>query len=125
MGNNDIEKIKADSFFEKLPELQHLDLRRNKISRIEAGAFKSAHKLTELLLSDNKLREVHNKMFIGLANIKTLWVYWKKFYEFISELKITIRKFNQWQFCYRNLTGNAITCVMTESFDNLPHLRNM
>lgn len=72
MGNNEIEKIKADSLFEKLPELQHLDLRRNKITRIEASAFKGAHQLTELLLSDNKLREVHDKMFTGLVNLKTL-----------------------------------------------------
>lgn len=72
LGNNDLEKIKAENLFDKLPELQHLDLRRNKITRIEAGAFKGAHKLTELLLSDNKLREVHNKMFTGLVNVKTL-----------------------------------------------------
>ncbi|KAK0167887.1 hypothetical protein PV327_001742, partial [Microctonus hyperodae] len=96
LGNNDIEKIKAENLFEKLPELQHLDLRRNKITRIEATAFKGAHKLTELLLSDNKLREVHNKMFNGLVNLKTL-----------------------------NLTANAITCVMPGSFEGLVHLRNI
>ncbi|KAK0077767.1 hypothetical protein PV325_003479, partial [Microctonus aethiopoides] len=96
LGNNDIEKIKAENLFEKLPELQHLDLRRNKITRIEATAFKGAHKLTELLLSDNKLREVHNKMFNGLVNLKTL-----------------------------NLTANAITCVMPGSFEGLAHLRNI
>lgn len=26
------------------------------------------------LLSENRLREVHNKMFTGLTNLKTLWV---------------------------------------------------
>ncbi|XP_044585787.1 protein slit isoform X1 [Cotesia glomerata] len=96
LGNNEIEKIKADSLFEKLPELQHLDLRRNKITRIEASAFKGAHQLTELLLSDNKLREVHDKMFTGLVNLKTL-----------------------------NLSGNAITCVMPSSFEGLAHIREI
>ncbi|CAD1473846.1 unnamed protein product, partial [Heterotrigona itama] len=48
LANNELDKIKADGLFEKLPELQHLDLRKNKISRIEASAFSGAHKLTDL-----------------------------------------------------------------------------
>lgn len=48
LANNELDKIKADSLFEKLPELQHLDLRKNKISRVEASAFQGAHKLTDL-----------------------------------------------------------------------------
>ena len=51
LGNNQLDKIKADNLFEKLPELQHLDLRRNRISRIEASAFKGAHNLTELCVN--------------------------------------------------------------------------
>ncbi|KAK2586210.1 hypothetical protein KPH14_001469 [Odynerus spinipes] len=94
LGNNELDKIKADGLFQKLPELQHLDLRKNKISRIEASAFQGAHKLTDLLLSDNRLREVHNKMFTGLTNLKSL-----------------------------NLHGNAITCVMPGAFDGLAHIR--
>uniref|UniRef100_A0ABD2X9L2 Protein slit n=1 Tax=Trichogramma kaykai TaxID=54128 RepID=A0ABD2X9L2_9HYME len=96
LRNNAIEKIKAEGLFEKLPELQHLDLRGNKISRIEGGAFEGARKLTELLLSDNKLREVHTKMFNGLTSLKSL-----------------------------NLHGNAITCMMQGSFDNLPQLQTI
>ncbi|XP_043587726.1 protein slit isoform X1 [Bombus pyrosoma] len=96
LANNELDKIKADGVFEKLPELQHLDLRKNKISRIEASAFSGAHKLTDLLLSENRLREVHNKMFTGLTNLKTL-----------------------------NLHGNAITCVMHGSFDGLTHIRTI
>lgn len=48
LSNNELDKIKADGLFEKLPELQHLDLRKNKISRIEASAFQGAHNLTDL-----------------------------------------------------------------------------
>ncbi|XP_043269107.1 protein slit isoform X1 [Venturia canescens] len=96
LGNNELDKIESHGLFEKLPELQHLDLRRNRITRIEAAAFKGAHKLTELLLSDNKLREVHNKMFTGLTNLKTL-----------------------------NLTGNAITCVMQGAFDGMHHIQTI
>ncbi|RLU25890.1 hypothetical protein DMN91_002052 [Ooceraea biroi] len=94
LNNNELDKIKADGLFEKLPELQHLDLRKNKISRIEASAFQGAHNLTDLLLSENRLREVHNKMFSGLPSLKTL-----------------------------NLHGNSITCVMPGSFDGMPHIR--
>ncbi|XP_015174039.1 PREDICTED: protein slit isoform X3 [Polistes dominula] len=94
LSNNELDKIKADGLFQKLPELQLLDLKKNKISRIEASAFQGAHKLTDLLLSDNRLREVHNKMFTGLTNLKSL-----------------------------NLHGNAITCVMPGAFDGLAHIR--
>ncbi|XP_076624299.1 slit guidance ligand isoform X1 [Colletes latitarsis] len=96
LANNELDKIKADGLFEKLPELQHLDLRKNKISRIEASAFLGAHKLTDLLLTENRLREVHNKMFTGLTNLKTL-----------------------------NLHGNAITCVMQGAFEGLTHIRTI
>ncbi|XP_032672289.1 protein slit isoform X1 [Odontomachus brunneus] len=96
LSNNELDKIKADGLFEKLPELQHLDLRKNKISRIEASAFQGAHNLTDLLLSENRLREVHNKMFSGLSSLKTL-----------------------------NLHGNAITCVMPGSFDGMAHIRTI
>ncbi|GFG30556.1 hypothetical protein Cfor_10839, partial [Coptotermes formosanus] len=51
---------------------------------------------TELLLSENKIREVHNKMFVGLTNLKTLALY-----------------------------DNQITCVMPGSFDFLTSLHSL
>ncbi|XP_051157460.1 protein slit isoform X1 [Leptopilina boulardi] len=96
MRNNELEKIKADGFFEKLPDLQHLDLRKNKITRIEASAFQGAKKISELLLSENKLREIHNKMFTGMSGLKSL-----------------------------NVDSNTITCIMPDAFNGLPHLRSI
>jgi slit 2 len=55
-----------------LPNLVKLDLRRNQITGIEPQAFDGALKIQEMLISENKMTEVHNKMFMGLHNLKTL-----------------------------------------------------
>ncbi|PBC34806.1 Protein slit [Apis cerana cerana] len=66
LANNELDKIKADGLFEKLPELQHLDLRKNKISRIEASSFQGAHKLTDFNMQGNPLScNCHLAWFAG------------------------------------------------------------
>lgn len=47
-------------------------MRRNQITGIEPRAFDGALKIQEMLISENKMSEVHNKMFLGLHNLKTL-----------------------------------------------------
>jgi slit protein 2 len=65
-------RIKSDGLFGRLPNLVKLDLRRNQIAAIEPRAFDGASKIQEMLISENKMTEVHNKMFMGLHNLKTL-----------------------------------------------------
>lgn len=72
LNDNQLGRIKSDGLFGRLPNLVKLDLRRNQITGIEARAFDGAFKIQEMLISENKMTEVHNKMFLGLHNLKTL-----------------------------------------------------
>lgn len=96
LNNNELERIPSDGLFGRLPNLVKLDLHRNFIARIEQNAFEGASKITELLLSGNKISEIHNKMFLGLHALKTLSLY-----------------------------DNMISCVMPGSFDYLMALSNL
>lgn len=96
LHDNDLGKIKSDGLFGRLPNLVKLDLRRNQITGIEKNAFEGAIMVSDLLLSENKLLEIHNKMFFGLHNLKLL-----------------------------SLSNNHITCVMPGSFDHLTSLHTL
>ncbi|KAG8235957.1 hypothetical protein J437_LFUL016428 [Ladona fulva] len=96
LNDNELGRIRADGLFARLPNLQRLDLSRNRVTGIEQGAFQGANRLTELVLAENKIREIHNKMFLGLTNLKSL-----------------------------SLFDNQITCVMPGSFDPLLNLKSL
>lgn len=72
LNDNELGRIKSDGLFGRLPNLVKLDLRRNQITGIEQNAFEGASKIQDLLLSENKVAEIHNKMFLGLHNLKSL-----------------------------------------------------
>jgi slit 2 len=74
LNDNELKRIRSDGLFGRLPNLVKLDLRRNQITGIEANAFEGATKIQELHINENKMTEVHNKMFLGLHNLKTLYV---------------------------------------------------
>lgn len=72
MNDNELGRITSDGLFGRLPHLVKLDLRRNQISGIEANAFEGASHIQDLQLAENKIKEVSNKMFLGLHQLKTL-----------------------------------------------------
>lgn len=72
LNDNELTRIKSDGLFGRLPNLVKLDLRRNQINGIEPNAFEGASKMYEMNLSENKIKEVSNKMFLGLHHIKSL-----------------------------------------------------
>ena len=72
MNDNELGRIKSDGLFGRLPHLVKLDLRRNHITGIEPNAFEGANRIQELVLAENKIREISNKMFLGLHQLKTL-----------------------------------------------------
>lgn len=72
LNDNELGRIKSDGLFGRLPNLVKLDLRRNQITGIEPNAFEGALKIQDLLISENKITEIHNKMFLGLHNLKSL-----------------------------------------------------
>ncbi|XP_066141931.1 protein slit isoform X1 [Euwallacea fornicatus] len=96
LNDNALGRIKSDGLFGRLPNLVKLDLRRNLITGIEENAFEGASKISDLLISENKLMEIHNKMFLGLHSLKVL-----------------------------SLNNNQITCVMPGSFDPLQSLHTL
>lgn len=72
LNDNELGRIKSDGLFGRLSNLVRLDLRRNQITGIEPNAFEGASKIQDLLISENKITEIHNKMFLGLHNLKSL-----------------------------------------------------
>lgn len=72
LNDNQLGRIRSDGLFGRLPDLLKLDLRRNQITGIEPNAFEGASKIQDLLLAENKISEIHNKMFLGLHHLKTL-----------------------------------------------------
>lgn len=72
LNDNELTRVRSDGLFGRLPNLVKLDLRRNQIANIEPNAFEGATKIQELFMSENKIAEVHNKMFLGLHQLKTL-----------------------------------------------------
>ncbi|XP_039440093.1 protein slit isoform X3 [Culex pipiens pallens] len=96
LNDNELNRIRSDGLFGRLPNLVKLDLRRNQISAVEPNAFEGATKIQELFISENKIPEVHNKMFLGLHQLKTLSLY-----------------------------DNLITCVMPGSFEFLSSLTQL
>lgn len=72
LNDNELGRIKSDGLFGRLPHLVKLDLRRNQILGIEPNAFEGASRIQELHLAENKIKEVSNKMFLGLHNLNSL-----------------------------------------------------
>lgn len=72
LNDNELGRIKSDGLFGRLPNLVKLDLRRNQITGIEPNSFEGASRIHELILSENKIAQIHNKMFLGLHDLKLL-----------------------------------------------------
>lgn len=72
LNDNDLLRITSDGLFGRLPHLIKLDLRRNQIISIETNAFEGASRIQDLQLAENKIKEISNKMFLGLHQLKTL-----------------------------------------------------
>ncbi|CAG2115505.1 unnamed protein product, partial [Medioppia subpectinata] len=72
LNDNNIYKIRNTGLFKKLGHLIKLDLRNNEIADIEDGSFVGANVLNDLLITQNKLRQIRPKMFAGLKNMTNL-----------------------------------------------------
>lgn len=51
-----------------------LELKRNQLTGIEPNAFEGASHIQELQFGENKIKQISNKMFLGLHQLKTLYV---------------------------------------------------
>ena len=66
--------IKSDCL-SSLNNLEIINLDTNQIEEIEIVGFKSFKSLRELNLHSNKLKVIHNKMFVDRADIVNLYLY--------------------------------------------------
>lgn len=62
------------------------NLSNNKITDIEEGAFEGANGVNELILTSNRIENVHHKIFKGLDGLKSLYVFW---YLILASIKVT------------------------------------
>ncbi|XP_025093491.1 protein slit-like isoform X1 [Pomacea canaliculata] len=120
LSSNQITRLPADGLFERLPNLQILDLSDNKLHEIEDGAFDGAEKLTDLQLSNNELSQLSSRVFQGLANVKSLMLRGNKItcinnatFSETSKLRLL------------SLYDNQIRCIMQGSFDRLHYLSTL
>lgn len=51
------------------------NLSNNRITDIEEGTFEGASGVNELILTSNKLENIHHHMLKGLGGLRTLWVH--------------------------------------------------
>jgi len=72
LNDNELGRISSDGLFGRLPHLVKLELKRNQLTGIEPNAFEGASHIQELQLGENKIKEISNKMFLGLHQLKTL-----------------------------------------------------
>ncbi|CAI9733149.1 homolog 2 slit-like isoform X1 [Octopus vulgaris] len=94
LADNEIIRIDTTSILRRLPGLEILDLKNNKITHIEDNAFSNLNNLQELILTANKLTKVSAATFKGLTNLRIL-----------------------------NLPFNRIGCVSNDTFNSLTNLR--
>ncbi|XP_033125426.1 slit homolog 2 protein-like isoform X1 [Anneissia japonica] len=120
LNNNEISRIPADGYFSKLPNLQSLDLRTNRISSIEKGAFLGASKLLSLYLTNNKLSKLVQDAFIGLSSVKVLILRNNRLSCITNETFAGLRSVQ-----LLSLYENQISSVMPGAFDMSPSLTTL
>ncbi|XP_064466119.1 protein slit-like isoform X2 [Ornithodoros turicata] len=120
LNDNSIAKVRNSGVFKKLPNLNKLDLRNNEITDIEDNAFLGAGALSDLLLTENKLKHVRPKMFAGLTNIKTLML---RTNELTSITNDTFADLDSVRLL--SLYDNKIRCIMPGSFERMSSLSTL
>ncbi|RZF33859.1 hypothetical protein LSTR_LSTR009883 [Laodelphax striatellus] len=103
LSENNLTHITANLPY--LPNLLKLDLSRNRISKIDLGAFSNLTSLKTLDLSFNRLKHLSRAYFEGLSNLERL----RRRYNQLSQIKegtfddlVSLKKIN--------LTMNALIC---------------
>uniref|UniRef100_A0A7N9AWK5 Slit homolog 2 (Drosophila) n=1 Tax=Mastacembelus armatus TaxID=205130 RepID=A0A7N9AWK5_9TELE len=117
LNNNEFTVLEATGIFKKLPQLRKIN---NRITDIEEGTFEGASGVNELILTSNKLENIHHRMLKGLSGLRTLWVH--------TQINIQsyyhINAFNGLCLCVSSmLRSNRISCVSNSSFTGLSSVR--
>jgi Leucine rich repeat len=100
--------VVEDKSFIRAPNLQTLDLSRNKIERVDKNAFIGLQKLTTLFLHGNKIQSLYLTVFVHLPKLQ----YLKLQYNSLTSFDFSIVKHNH-QLNTLYISSNAITNVTT------------
>ncbi|XP_019623573.1 PREDICTED: SLIT and NTRK-like protein 2 [Branchiostoma belcheri] len=134
----------SQSDFSQYRSLDNLDLRQNRISIINPGAFYHLSNLTKLSLMFNGLTSLRSGMFTGLGKLETLFIYSNNIsdiqdgtFSATPQLDVVYLSGNKLRTLRAgmftglgNLTGlflggNDITSVQTGTFNTTPQLRSL
>ncbi|XP_043964410.1 leucine-rich repeats and immunoglobulin-like domains protein 3 [Gambusia affinis] len=136
LSHNRISNIPARFF--QLPNLQHLDLSRNQIRRVEGLTFQDLPTLRSLKLQRNRLTGLMDGAFFGLSNMEVLqlgfnnltevskgWLYGLGALQQLHLEHNTISRIQPetWKCCQKlsklNLSSNHLSRLEESSFDGL------
>ncbi|KAM6928057.1 leucine-rich repeats and immunoglobulin-like domains protein 2 [Xenentodon cancila] len=128
----------------KLPQLQILEMKRNKIKLVDSLTFKGMDSLKSLKMQRNGITELMDGAFFGLNNIEELelehnnltevkkgWLYGLRMLRIlrISQNAIGIIRPDAWEFCQKleelDLAFNHLTRLEGTAFIGLGFLENL
>ncbi|KAM9824440.1 leucine-rich repeats and immunoglobulin-like domains protein 3 [Neosynchiropus ocellatus] len=122
----------------QLPNLQHLDLSRNRVRRVEGLTFHGLHALSSLKMQRNSLSRLMDGAFWGLSNMEVLQLDYNNLTEVskgwlyglltlqqlhLSHNAISRIRPDAWEFCQKlselNLSSNHLSRLEESSFVGL------
>lgn len=128
----------------KLPHLQYLELKRNKIKMIESLTFQGLDSLKSLKMQRNGLSQLMDGAFFGLNNMEELelehnnltevnkgWLYGLRMLHLLQVSHNAIRRISPdaWEFCEKlselNVSFNHLTRLDATAFTGLGLLENL
>ncbi|XP_062850761.1 leucine-rich repeats and immunoglobulin-like domains protein 3 [Trichomycterus rosablanca] len=142
LNRNRLNSIPAKIF--QLPNLQHLDLSRNRVRRIEGLTFHGLHTLRSLKMQRNGITRLMDGAFWGLSNMEVLQLEYNNLTEVnkgwlyglltlqqlhLANNAISRIKSDAWEFCQKlaelNLSSNQLTRLEEGSFMGLSVLEQL
>uniref|UniRef100_A0A7N8WQ19 Leucine rich repeats and immunoglobulin like domains 3 n=1 Tax=Mastacembelus armatus TaxID=205130 RepID=A0A7N8WQ19_9TELE len=136
LNRNRLSTIPAKIF--QLPNLQHLELSRNRVRRVEGLTFHGLHALRSLKMQRNSLSRLMDGAFWGLSNMEVLqldynnltevskgWLYGLLTLQQLHLSHNTISRIqpDAWEFCQKlselNLSSNHLSRLEESSFVGL------
>ncbi|XP_078732751.1 leucine-rich repeats and immunoglobulin-like domains protein 3 isoform X1 [Lampetra fluviatilis] len=119
LSRNRLQRVEGLAFSE-LASLEYLRLQRNSISSLMDGAFWGLHRIQKIQLQHNKLREVSTGWLYGLQSLRHLHV---------SRNAIIAMDSEAWKFCENlwelDLSHNGLTRLNEAAFVELGSLQSL
>uniref|UniRef100_A0A8B9GTP4 Ig-like domain-containing protein n=1 Tax=Astyanax mexicanus TaxID=7994 RepID=A0A8B9GTP4_ASTMX len=142
LNRNRLNSIPAKTF--QLPNLQHLDLSRNRVRRIEGLTFHGLHRLRSLKMQRNGITRLMDGAFWGLSNMEILQLEYNNLTEVskgwlyglltlqqlhLAHNAISRIKPDAWEFCQKlaelDLNSNQLARLEEGSFMGLSVLEQL